>query len=346
MSLLDGSLAVALAVVLGYATPWAMIAMIAPVLKEAERARAVNYRGRSVFLGLGIVWLVWAGSAIIAGVAYASVFPQVATAPLLTLAGPLALVAFSLGVVDDALGSAGARGFKGHLRALASGRLTTGGLKLLGIGVASVFAALVLSGIAPWGASVSPGSVAGIASMLLAGAGIALTANLVNLTDLRPGRALKTYSVLALAGVCSAVYGLGPTTLEGLDVRSPGVELIVLAVMTLGPVLAVWKYDLGEQGMLGDAGANAMGSVAGVLIVSGLGTAGLVCYVAVMLGLNLLSERVSFSALIERNALLRRLDTLGRLREAGSTPDSPAQVPTDVASARYHSQEDHEHREA
>jgi len=64
--------------------------------------------------------------------------------------------------------------------------------------------------------------------------------------------------------------------------------------------------------MLGDAGANPMGAVAGLLIVAGLTPWATVAYFAIMLALNLASERVSFSKVIEGNALLRRLDALGR----------------------------------
>jgi len=74
----------------------------------------------------------------------------------------------------------------------------------------------------------------------------------------------------------------------------------------------VWRYDLGEQGMMGDAGANPMGAVAGLLIVAGLPAWGTVVYFVLMLALNLASERVSFSRIIESSALLSRVDAFGR----------------------------------
>ncbi|MGB4593880.1 MAG: hypothetical protein WBI63_08930 [Coriobacteriia bacterium] len=351
MSLLDALLAIVLACVLGYVVPWGFVAMLAPALRTSERAFVTNYRGRQVFLGLGLAWLVWAGCAIIVGTVSVSAFPAVATATVFTLAGPLALVAFALGMVDDALGSSEARGFRGHLMALINGRLTTGGLKLIGIGAASVVVSFVLSDISPWGAGWR-GGIQVVFPALLAAAAISLTSNFVNLTDLRPGRALKVYSVLALAGVISVVLGLGPVAMRFVGVRSPLVELLVLSIMLLGPVLAVWRYDLGEEGMLGDAGANAMGVLAGMFIVAGLPLWALAVYAAVLLGLNLLSEHVSFSALIERTTLLAWLDSLGRLpldppiAESPESPESSAQVPTDVGAKRYHPREDHDSREA
>ncbi|MDP2233754.1 MAG: hypothetical protein Q8K89_08970, partial [Actinomycetota bacterium] len=232
--------------------------------------------------------------------------PMLAT--LLALAGLLALVTFALGLVDDAYGTSAERGFRGHLTALAKGRLTTGGMKLFGISLASLHAATFLlagrdgAGSAPVGALVIA---------LPAGAAIALTSNLANLTDLRPGRALKSYCLLAACGVVSSAVGMGYSA--GVSTSgSIAIRVAVLALFAFGRVVAVWKYDLGEIGMLGDAGANPMGAVAGLMIVAGLSMAGVLVYLALILALNLASERVSFSKVIDGNRFLRWIDALGR----------------------------------
>jgi len=151
---------------------------------------------------------------------------------------------------------------------------------------------------------VSDAQAAGV--WLLQGAGIALTANLVNLTDLRPGRALKSFALLAVIG--SFVVGLNWDWMVGA----------YFGVILLGPVVAVWGLDLKERGMLGDGGANAAGALAGWVMVMALQPWwwALAIYVALVLALNLVSERVSFSAIIESNAALRWLDGLGRIPEA------------------------------
>jgi hypothetical protein len=273
-----------------------------------------NYRGREVFLGLGVVWLVWAGCAIIGGIFGRSLAGPESVLPLLTLAGPLALVGFALGLVDDAYGTGAERGFRGHLRALAGGRLTTGGMKLLGVSVASYVAALVLGGAA------EPTEAPGLRLLvaLPVGAAIALTANFVNLTDLRPGRALKVYGALALVGVLSVSLGLSGLITGSESTRA--VDALALLMFAAGPIVATWRYDLGERGMMGDAGANAAGAVAGLLIVAGLPLGAVLVYLAVMLALNLASERISFSRIIERSSLLSRIDAWGRL--AGGTDAS------------------------
>lgn len=323
----DTAIAIASALVLGLGVPVLGMRMLVPSLREGRLT--ANYRGRQVFAGLGAVWLLWAGAAILEGVFVAGlvVDSSVSVLPVLTLAGPLALVAFALGLLDDAYGTAASRGFRGHLAALARGRLTTGGAKLFGISLASFVVALVLVEAAPWGSpdALTARPVFALLIALAAGASIALTSNFVNLMDLRPGRALKVYSLLAGAGVVSTAFGLASraTALVDLDsgalpgTASMSLDALVLLLFAIGPVLAVWRYDLGEQGMLGDAGANPMGVVAGLLIVAGLPPVGLALYLVVMLALNAASERVSFTRVIEGNAFLSTLDRLGRARDPG-----------------------------
>jgi hypothetical protein len=88
--------------------------------------------------------------------------------------------------------------------------------------------------------------------------------------------------------------------------------MAALAAAGLGPLLAVWRFDLGERGMIGDAGANSMGAFLGFITATALPLWAL-CIVAVLLFIiNALSEKVSFSAIVEGNAFLKALDDLGR----------------------------------
>ena len=89
----------------------------------------------------------------------------------------------AFGGYDDLAGSGGRRGFRGHLGALAHGEVTTGAVKLGGIGATGLAASALLDGGA-LDVTVNAGLIAG-------------GANLLNLFDLRPGRAIK---VAALAG--------------------------------------------------------------------------------------------------------------------------------------------------
>ena len=64
--------------------------------------------------------------------------------------------------------------------------------------------------------------------------------------------------------------------------------------------------------MLGDCGANALGAAVGTAAVQALPWQLRLLACAAAVALNLASEQVSFTAVIERTPLLRRLDQLGR----------------------------------
>jgi hypothetical protein len=186
----------------------------------------------------------------------------------------------ALGAYDDLAGSDDSRGFKGHLTALARGEVTTGAVKILGIGVAGLVAA-ALAGTKERATAFD---------VLVNGALIAGSANLLNLFDLRPGRAIK---VGALAGL--------PGTLSGSAV----------AAAPFGAALALLPEDLGERAMLGDAGANALGALLG-LSAARLPRPVRLGLLTGVTALNAASEVVSFTKVIQATPALRWLDQLGR----------------------------------
>ncbi|MDZ4063783.1 MAG: hypothetical protein U1E22_03855 [Coriobacteriia bacterium] len=307
------------ALVVGWAVPALGMRVFVPTL-EASGPRLRNYRDVDVFIGLGTVWVFWviAVVGLNAVAVFGVFFGGELAAPVVFQAVPVVVAAFVFGLIDDAFGGSAEKGFGGHLRALMRGRLTTGGLKLLGIGVASLGVALVLElsragepGATPvWRTAVAVAAATGI---------IALSANFVNLLDVRPARAIKAHAALSLivAGVAVARaiqldFSAGASLVEGVG----------LLVMMIGPMAAVWRWDAGGRGVLGDAGANAAGALAGFMLAAVLPLLGQVVAAAVLLGINLLSERVSFSAVIERNRVLAWADGLGRMPEM--TEDRPS----------------------
>lgn len=243
-----------------------------------ERWTRTNHRGEPISLleGPSVAAGLVAGALLGAGDA------RTRTATALAAAGGGAF-----GLVDDLAEDTSTRrkGLKGHLGALARGELTTGGLKVLGIGATSLAAAAL--------GTPRRGPVpAHLVDVAVNGALVAGTANLLNLLDLRPGRALKS------AVAVSAPYlgtSAAPTT-----------------GAVLGAAAAAARDDLGERDMLGDCGANALGAVLGTQValtsprpVRWLALAGVV-------GLTFASERVSFSRVIDGNDVLRRVDAWGR----------------------------------
>jgi hypothetical protein len=303
------SYAVSVALLLAGAVviPWLAMRALVPTLESGGRGLAENYRGRKVVIALGLVWIVWTLAlmtvsfidSIYASLISAEGLPIFSEFAIDGLPFLLVLGALLLGLADDTFGSAADKGFRGHLSALAHGRLTTGALKLFGIGLLAAFS------LAPDFSSLDvPTWVIG-GEWVLQVLAIALTANLLNLTDLRPGRTLKVYTLLSIVG-CILI-----------GVSSGWAIVPLLAIICLGPVLAVWGFDLGERGMLGDAGANAAGVLVGWVLANALVAWwwALAAYVVLVFALNLLSEKISFSAVIEKTPPLRWIDGLGRKEE-------------------------------
>jgi UDP-GlcNAc:undecaprenyl-phosphate/decaprenyl-phosphate GlcNAc-1-phosphate transferase len=266
-----------------------------PVFAHPALARE-NVRGRAVPTagGLVVVLAVFVPVALVQ-LAWFARWPDL---PAEMRSGwfPILIVVLGfglLGLVDDLLGDHSSRGFTGHLRALASGTLTTGGLKLVGGGVVAVVA--VLQSLTHL--ELRP-------QMLVDVTLVALAANLANLFDRAPGRVTKVAVVASLLLVVSA-----PAAIVGGDVfRSPPIA----TVFVVGAALGVLLPELREQHMLGDTGANAIGAALGIGVVMGLGEGARIGVLVVLIALNLVSERVSFSRVIAATPGLRHLDQWGR----------------------------------
>ena len=200
----------------------------------------------------------------------------------------LALVTMSfLGFIDDMLGKRDALGFKGHFKALFKGRLTTGGLKALGGGILAFYIAFSLGGSWP--------------DIILNTLIIALAANLMNLFDLRPGRAVKAY-ILFLLLIVLLAWGQ--------------VEWMLIAPLT-GAVLFYSQEDLKARMMMGDAGSNVLGVALGYFCAVSFSWALKIGLLVFLIAIHIFTEKYSMTAVIEKNKLLKRLDDLGRSRQNG-----------------------------
>jgi hypothetical protein len=218
----------------------------------------------------------------------------------------------ALGCYDDLAGSGSSRGFRGHLAALRRGEVTTGAVKLAGIGATGVAASVVLgTARSRVGGSRSGGGVVLGAVDIVMNAGlIAGGANLLNLFDLRPGRAVKV--------------ALGTGALLGASRQGRAA-----AAAPLGAAAALLPEDLGERAMLGDGGANALGAMLGTAAATALPRSGRAVTLAAIVGLTAASEVVSFTKVIQRTPPLNWLDMLGRRPVAApaAAPSCPAQAP-------------------
>ena len=269
----------------GLATLLAYARLAAP----PQRMMRVNHRGVNVPAVLGGP-LVIGGLSALAAVAMAGAagwepgrVGRVGLA-LATVCG----VMFVAGSWDDRRGDETDRGFGGHLGALRHGRLTGGVLKILAGLVAAGAALALLSGAE----DVDAAHLVALALL------VPSTANLCNLLDRAPGRTGKV--TLAAAA---------PLMLLGNTVWAISVAGLI------GALIAVLSKDLGERGMLGDAGANPLGAAIGLGLGLSLRGPWLWAALGLVVLLNGLSEKVSFSSVIDRTPVLRALDRWGRIRE-------------------------------
>lgn len=239
-----------------------------------------NHRGEPISL--------LEGPAVAAGLAAAALAcgGRAGAAGAVAVAGGAAF-----GLVDDLSEdtSRTRKGLRGHLGALARGELTTGGLKVLGIGATSLVAAAIALGPRGRGAD----AVGRLADVVVGGALVAGTANLVNLLDLRPGRAVKAAALVAAPLVPHPAAGpLAAGAVAAGAVALPG--------------------DLGERDMLGDAGANALGALVGTAAAVAAPRPVRAALLAGVVALTVASERVSFTEVIARTRVLRAIDEWGR----------------------------------
>ncbi len=241
----------------------------------AERWTRTNHAGRPVTLLEGPVFALSATAGALGG---GGGVPA-------AVAG---LGAGAFGVLDDLAGDSTNKGLAGHLAAALRGEVTTGAIKIAGLGATGLLTALLLD------RSRTP---ARPISTLIGGAVIAGSANIANLLDLRPGRALK---VVLLASV--PLIAGGRATHVSSDT----------AGATAGAATGVLSDDLAGRSMLGDTGANSAGALIGTALVAGTELRGRLLALAGVTALTLASEKFSFTAVIESTPGLRELDALGR----------------------------------
>ncbi|MFI7601180.1 hypothetical protein [Actinoplanes sp. NPDC049681] len=256
---------------------------------HAGALERTNFHGRTVSLAGGPALAVGATLAAAAGA------PTAAATAAVIAAGA---TSGAVGLYDDVVGNRPeqkAKGLRGHLGALREGRVTSGLVKIVGVGAGALAAAALLSrdpGVRGRRGRRDAGAARRTADVLLGAGVIAGTANLLNLLDLRPGRAIKAGVIIGTP----LVAGRGGAMTAG----------------TLGASAALLPADLGEEIMLGDTGANALGALLGVALAAKTGPAGRALALTVLAGLTAASEKVSFTKVIQDTPGLRELDALGR----------------------------------
>ncbi|MEG2983455.1 MAG: glycosyl transferase [Peptostreptococcaceae bacterium] len=186
-----------------------------------------------------------------------------------------------VGILDDIIGNRDVSGLKGHFKSLLKGNLTTGGFKALFGG----FVGLTIS------VAISKNIVDIVINTLI----IALSTNLMNLLDLRPGRAIKVYLAIALVLILTLVgYPKG------------------LLLILLPSVLVYFIDDLKARAMMGDTGSNVLGISIGILVAIGYARPIRLGWLVFLVFIHILTEKYSLTKIIENNKALNFIDKLGR----------------------------------
>ncbi|WP_415990549.1 glycosyl transferase [Intestinibacter bartlettii] len=275
---------------LGFLGTYFMIPLFKSMLVNGNVIRP-NYKNEMIPVGMGIVFLpmIIINSIILGFVTLNNIWFVSSSNYNLNIVWLLclALYIFSMmamffaGALDDLIGNRNVSGLKGHFKSLFKGELTTGGFKALFGG----FVGLVVS------VCISSSIVDIIVNTLI----IALSTNLMNLFDLRPGRAIKAYLVIMIP-----IY----ITLTGYTKVFP--------LLILPNVLAYFNTDLKARGMMGDTGSNVLGISIGVLMALGYGIKVRLVWLVFLILMHLITEKFSLTKIIEKNRVLKFIDNLGR----------------------------------
>lgn len=262
---------------IGIAITLLSIPMISKMLENSGMIRE-NYRGDMIPVGLGLVFIptLVINSIILI---YSNIVPEKIIMIYMLLFASIAMS--FVGIIDDSLGNRGVTGLIGHFKALFKGSLTTGAFKALLGGFVGLTLAVTLSKSIP--------------NIIVATLVVALSTNMMNLFDLRPGRAIKAYVILAIIiFLASAKFNR---------------EVMMLIVPA---ILAYFYFDLRALTMMGDAGSNVLGVSIGVFIVSFFDLPVQLVSLVLLVAIHVLTEKFSLTKIIENNKFLNYVDKLGR----------------------------------
>ncbi len=267
--------------VLGAVTTRVLLPLVIDLVRRAGFVRK-NYQGRVIPTGGGLVFVFTVVTTLWVFIPFS---PQGKGAEIVTLLYLVSGLGF-VGLVDDWLDLEAAKGFTGHLRLLRRGRLSTGAIKAFGGGVIAL--------------GVSLAQFSGFVEVMTNTLLVALTANFINLLDLRPGRAVKGFLVGSVLLVLTGFW--------------TGLDRVYLLAPLVGASLAYLPWDLRERLILGDVGSNVLGGSLGLALAWQLSLPVRMVLVFLLFCLHLWCENHSLTGLIRNNVLLNYLDRLGRTR--------------------------------
>lgn len=201
----------------------------------------------------------------------------------------LIILGFSfLGLLDDFMGDSKGKGFKGHIYNLIFyKKITTGFIKAF-YGVILAFVVTVFY----------QGLYDNFFLVALNTLIIALSANAINLLDLRPGRAGKAFIIVSF-----------------ISIFASNLWEYLHKIPVLIPLLIYLPGDLKSDYMLGDAGSNSLGGFLGSYIAFFYDYEFKIIILLLLVFFHVVAEFVSISEVIGKTPGLSHLDKWGRRRE-------------------------------
>lgn len=268
------------------------------LLKRAKYYKK-NHRGEKVLNSAGIIipfiiFLSLSFILLIQGVAK-NIF-QIYMLDLIYLIIILSMGLGTLGFIDDLWGDRKILGFKGHFKELIfKGKLTTGALKAIGGGAICIVISKEFS--------------TDMVSLIVNAVILAFFVNFINLMDVKPGRAIKMFLFLGMLGFCSFIY----ISYNGNIILNIASSIWVIWGLILGPLIALFVYELKEIIMLGDAGSNIMGGILGITFLSAFHQPTIRFVVlGILFIIHVYAEKKSISDIINNVAFLKNIDEMGR----------------------------------
>lgn len=239
-----------------------------------------NYRGKYIpFAGGTIIYIN-----ISLGFIFLFFFGEVSFVKAVFFLVVLTLI-YMIGLLDDLLGTAEIKGLRANINALFSKRLSTGIIKAIFITLLSCYIYYFFNE-EYW-------TIKGIIT--------ALTANLFNLLDLRPGRCIKAiYPFLFLFSFSNIRW-----TMELHLIFS-----IVLAIY--------YFWDAYGGSMLGDSGSNLAGFITGLILCEVIGTnfIALAVLLCLLVLFQIFLDKYSLTDIIKNSPLLDYIDRFLTERQA------------------------------
>ena len=241
-----------------------------------------NFQGKEVFASYGLI----AYPSIALGIIILYAFGNIDINTVMNYLIIMSIMWLS-GAVDDLFGDKENRGFKGHISALIKEKkITTGFIKII---------AGIISGIVAVNLFGGDNILRSVCAFLL----IPLSSNTVNLFDLRPGRAMVSFFICAIAIllICS------------FNMYDWGILSIVFIVS-----ITAYIWDRMGQSMMGDSYSNVIGAFLGIIIIMNAPTWFWIAAIIINIIIQLFSERYSLTKTIEGNKFLNILDRFTGVR--------------------------------